>query len=94
MYKYGDEERRYTLWCFTGVHSEGQENRANAFPPTPATQNSPPCCCRVRRSPQAWVGPAAGSLSPGVLRGRPQPIDAEQPGEKTGEMTQVEPGPA
>lgn len=49
--------------------------------PTLVTQNSPPCCCRVRKSPQAGAGPAAGSRSPGGLQGRLQPVYAERPGE-------------
>lgn len=56
---------------------------------TLATQNSPPCCCKVRKSPQAGAGPVAGSRSPGGLQDRLQPIYAEQPGKKTEEMTRV-----
>lgn len=77
-----------------GVYSEGAWEQAGCISsPIAATRNSPPCCCRVRRSPQVEAGPAAGSRSPAGLRGRPQPIYAEQPGEKTEEAMQVIVGP-
>lgn len=70
--------------------SEGQENGAKCLSsPTLATQNSPPCCCRVRKSPQAGAGPVAGSRSPGGLQDRPRPIYAGQPGKKTEEMIRI-----
>lgn len=66
----------------------GLENDAACLlSPTLATQNSPPCCCRVRKSLQAGAGPAAGSQSPGGLQDRHRPVCAEQPNEKTEEVT-------
>ena len=80
-------------WCIIryvhkNVLRQGLENDAECLlSPTLATQNSPPCCCRVRKSPQAGAGPAAGSQSPGGLRDRHRPVYAEQPNEKTEEVT-------
>lgn len=80
----------FTQVCSQVCTQSGHENGAKRLSSsTPTTQNSPPCCCRVRRSPQAWAGLVAGSRSPGGLQGRPQPIYAEQPGEKAKEMTQI-----
>lgn len=71
--------------CSQACTQRGLENEVFSSPPL-ATQNSPPCCCRVRKSPQAEAGPAAGSQSPGGLQGRLQPIYAGQPGEKVEEI--------
>lgn len=71
--------------CTQRGHRNGAECLSSA---TPTTQNSPPCCCRVRKNPPTGAGPAAWSQSPEGLQGRLQPIYAEQPGEKT-EMTPV-----
>lgn len=84
----------FTQVCSQVCTQSGHENGTKCLSSsTLTTQNSPPCCCRVRKSPQAWAGLVAGSRSPGGLRGRPQPIYAEQPGEKTEKMTQVRLGP-
>ena len=73
--------------CSQVCNQRGLENEAKCLSsPILATQNSPPCCCRVRKSPQAGAGPAAGSQSPGGLQDRPRPIYAEQPEEKTEEI--------
>lgn len=72
-----------TQVCWQVCTQRGHEKRAGRLSsPTLPTQSSPPCCCRVRKSPQAGAGPVAGSRSLGGLRGRPQPVYAEQPGEK------------
>lgn len=84
-----------TRVCSQVCTQRGHENGPKCLSsPALATRNSPPCCCRVRKSPQAGAGPVAGSQSPGGLQGRPQPICAEQPGKKTEEMTQVRLGSA
>lgn len=69
--------------CSQVCTQRGHENGAKCLSsPSLATQSSPPCCCRVRKSPPAGAGPAAESQGPGGLPGRPQPICAEQPGRR------------